>query len=142
MIRTTLPRFVLDSEVFVLFLLAEEEGEIQRLLRDADEGRAKVLMNSYNLAEVYVELAKRLGDEEKLNEVLRVAQALPIAWEPVTDELVFAAARLRANYGIDAAPAIALATAIQENAILVTREPLAGAMEGVTVRPLRVKRGA
>ena len=136
MSRTTISRFVLDTNAFVLYLLAGEDGEIQRMLRDAETGRQKVLMNAYNLAEVYVRLAPRLS-EEQLDEVVRVAQALPIRWIAISDDLVFSAARLRANYEIDAAAAIAVATAMQENAILVTPEPLAGAMEGVSVRPLR-----
>ena len=134
-----IPRYVLDTDVFVLYLSAEEDGEIQRLLRDAESGKIRILMNAYTLAEVYVQLCGRLNDRQ-LEEVVRAARALPIRWVPVSDDLVFAAARLRANYELAADAAIALATAMQEHAILVTREPVAGAMEGVTVHSLPTRR--
>jgi len=99
------------------------------------------MMNTYNLAEVYVQLAERLS-EEQLDDIVRAAQALPIRHISISDQLVFRAARLRASYELSAPGAVALATALQEEASLVTREPLACTIEGVSICPLRSSRVA
>lgn len=128
-------RVVLDTDVFVLYLLAEEGGAIQRLLREAEAGNKDVMMNTYNLAEVYVHLAKRLSGEQ-LDQIVRAAYALPIRRIPISDHLVFAAARLRAGYELNAATAMAVATALEEDAMLITAQPLLHAPEGVAVCPI------
>lgn len=130
-----IPRVVLDTEAFVLYLLANEGGTIKSLLREADAGRRQVLMNVYNLAEVYVHLAARLSDDA-LDHITRVVQALPIHRVAAADPLVFAAARLRVRYGVEAATAIAWATALQEDAVLVTGQHLERVPEGLAVRTL------
>jgi predicted nucleic acid-binding protein len=128
-------RYVLDTEAFVLYLMAQEGGVIQRMLRDAEAGRHQVLMNGYNLAEVYVQLACRLSDSQ-VDGIIRATQALPIHRVPVTDHLVYSAARLRTNYPLETETAFALATAMQEEAILITATPLLRSPEGVAVCPL------
>jgi len=128
-------RVILDTDAFVLYLLAEEGGAIQRLLRAAEAGHTEVMMNTYNLAEVYVHLAKQLTGEQ-LDQIVRAAYALPIRRIPVSDRQVFAAARLRAEYALDAATAMALATALEEDAALVTAQPLLHTPEGVAVCPI------
>lgn len=128
-------RVILDTDAFVLYLLAEEGGAIQRILREAEAGAKEVMMNSYNLAEVYVHLSKRLSGDQ-LDEIVRAAYALPIRRIPVSDTLVFAAARLRASYEFNAATAMAVATALQEDALLITGQPLLRTPEGVAVCPV------
>ncbi len=128
-------RVILDTDAFVLYLLAEEGGSIQRLLREAENGERVVMMNTYNLAEVYVQLSSRLSGEQ-LEQITRAAYALPICRISITDHLVFAAARLRAEYQLNAATAMALATALEEDATLITAQPLLRAPAGVAVCPI------
>lgn len=132
---------MLDTDAFVLYLTAEEGGVIRRLLREAEDGRARVLMNVFNMAEVHVRLSSRLSDE-RFDAVIRAAQALPIERISAADALVFHASRIRAHHGIDAARAIAIATAAHEKAILITAEPLPFRPDGIEVRPLTDSMGA
>jgi predicted nucleic acid-binding protein len=115
-------RYVLDTEAFMLYLTGEEGGTVHRLLREAEAGEHDVVMNVYNLAEACVALADRFAPEE-LDGLLRATEALPIRRVSASDRLLFAAANLRAMHGISAETAIAMATAEQEGATLVTGKP-------------------
>lgn len=135
-----MPTYVLDTDAFILYLMAEERGVIRQLLHRAEAEEVRVLTCSATLAEVMVQLAQRFTPSEA-ERIMRAIRALPIDLISITDELIFAAAQLRANYGLDANQAIAAATAQREHATLLTRTMPVLRPKGLTVQAITPGRG-
>ncbi len=114
---------VLDSFALLAYL-AREPGfqTVRALLRDAEATERALIMNEINVGEVYYRIAKDRSPA-KADAFLRILEALPIRVLGNTFAQVVDAARLKAQYPIAYADALALATAIRERAMLVTGDP-------------------
>jgi ribonuclease VapC len=128
-------RLVVDAFA-VLAWTNEEPGApfVDGILADAESGQAWVAICVINLGEVYYRLARRHGAPDA-DDTLR--DLLELDWHvlPVSNELVWAAARLKARFRISYADALALACAQEQEAELVTNDPeLCAAQHGVTIR--------
>ena len=123
--------FVLDSFA-VLALLAKEPGgeDVAGLLRQADEGRSRLLMPWVNLGEVAYIVERRWGPE-RLHAVLGTLEATALEIVPVGRELALRAARLKAQHAIAYADAFAAALAQHSAATLVTGDPEFASLEEV-----------
>jgi ribonuclease VapC len=79
-------------------------------------------MNEVNIGEVYYLRAKR-ASVEKAEQFLRQLERLPI--QPVSNSFseVLEAARIKSRFPISYGDAFAVATAIRENATIVTGDP-------------------
>jgi len=114
---------VLDSFALIVFLNRESGFEkVRALLRDAKASDEPLLMNEINIGEVYYLTAKERS-LAMADEFLHRLETLPIRACSNTFPQLLDAARLRAKFPLSYADAFAVATAIREQARLVTGDP-------------------
>ncbi len=114
---------MLDSFALLAFLGKERGFEkVKALLRGAVHAREPLLMNEINVGEVYY-ITARYRSVELAEEMLRRLETLPI--QPVGNSFteVLEAARVKAGFSISYADAVAVATAVRMDAVLVTGDP-------------------
>lgn len=115
--------FLFDSHTLLKFFQKEEGYEkILRLLEDIKEAGLTKYINAINLGEIIYLTKREFGDQKKL-EVLAHIERLNFAILPVPNELIFQAAEYKAQYSISYADSFALASAIENKAIIVTGDP-------------------
>lgn len=116
---------ILDSFA-ILSLMQDEPGAevVEHLLRDAQNGRTRLLVSVINLGEVFDRLAKSKGGSVAADFRRSLSQR-DFPWETVsaTDSRVWAAAGLKARFPLAYADAFAVALALEEHAPLVTGDP-------------------
>ena len=113
-------RRLLDSYALIAFLGKEAGYEtVRALLREAEASGNPLLMNEINVGEVYY-LSAKDRSVRKADEALHLLEALPLRILGNTFPQVLDAARLKARLPVFYADAFALATAIREQAVLVT----------------------
>jgi ribonuclease VapC len=95
---------------------------VEDLLYLAQEGQEDVFMNMINLGEVFYRCA-RAKDIAFARDILDKIKLLPLKVFPCSDDLVMRAAEIKAEYAVAYADALALATALRENARIVTGDP-------------------
>ncbi|KAB0663574.1 type II toxin-antitoxin system VapC family toxin [Oryzomonas japonica] len=116
-------KYQLDSFALLRFFQKEPGGEkVRRILEEASEGAAEVLLNVINLGEIIYLVQRRFGEAKKL-EILMHIQRMGIDVLPVPNDLVFRAAELKARFPLSIASAFALASAVEHHATLVTGDP-------------------
>jgi len=122
-------RRVLDSYA-VLAYLNEEKGyeAVKDLL--ASENRV-LLLNDINLGETFYVIARTRGMEKAEYFVGTILNSLPIQRVSNTLHDVLEAARIKARYAIAYADCFAIATALRENAPVVTGDPEFKKVEGM-----------
>jgi uncharacterized protein len=108
----------------VLAWLYDEPGRdhVTSLLKRVAAGELWGGVCSVNVGEVYYRTFKTRG-QEIADSYLPFLRKLPWQVVPASNDLVWAAARLKARYPISYADAFALACAQQHNASLVTNDP-------------------
>ena len=125
---------VFDSFAILAWFNNEPGAQLTKtLLADVRDGRRWGGICAVNLGEVYYTMRRRHGPE-RADELHRFLLALP--WEviPASNDLVWAAARLKAAFPISYADAFALACAQARDAQLVTGDPeLHAVQHGVEV---------
>ena len=126
---------VFDAFAIVAWFKDEPGAEfVDAMLADVADGRIWGGICAVNLGEVYYIVAREHG-AAKAGELLQ--NLLNYNWHvvPASNELVWAAARLKASFRISYADAFALACAHEHEADLVTDDPeLREVDHGVTVR--------
>jgi len=122
--------YVLDSFA-VLALLGREVGseEVARLLRQAEQGEARLLMTWVNVGEVAYVIERRFG-RRKLAQVLATLEATSLEIVSVAREMALAAARIKAEHSLAYADAFAAALAVRNGAALVTGDEELTVLEG------------
>ncbi|MGC9320550.1 MAG: type II toxin-antitoxin system VapC family toxin [Armatimonadota bacterium] len=115
--------YVLDSFA-VLALLGNEQGsdEVAKVLREAQQGSARVLMNWVNVGEVAYIVQRRWGKEE-VYLALGALEATEVEIVDVDRDLALKAAGIKAEHALAYADAFAAALAAREDAVLVTGDP-------------------
>ena len=112
--------FVLDSFALLAYLQDEPvASHIEKLLENAGKEKCRLFLSMINLGELLY-ITERRGGVAKAQEALALIRQLPIEIVPVDEQIVFAAAHIKANHAISYADCFAVATAIQENATIVT----------------------
>jgi len=123
--------YVLDSFAMLAFLQLESGADqVTALLREAEQGTARVLMSLINLGEVVYIIERRRG-ETRLRSFLAYLQATPIEMATVNQNRMFAAAHIKAHHSISYADAFAVALARELDATVVTGDPEFHAVEGL-----------
>jgi ribonuclease VapC len=112
---------VLDSYSLLVFL--QKEGAYQRIKDLLSVEDRPVLMNAVNVGEVFYILSRQRGDRAAEYFLSVVLPGLPIAVLDNSFDNVMEAARLKAKHALSFADCFAAATAIRENAVLVTGDP-------------------
>ena len=115
--------FVLDSYALLAYLQDEPMGSrIEKLLDNARKEKCRLFLSLINLGEILY-IVERRGGIAKAQDALALIRQLPVEIPLVDEQTVFAAAHIKANHAISYADAFVVATAIQENAIIVTADP-------------------
>ena len=108
----------------VLRWTQKEKGwqRIKTLLESAEKGKETLLMSQMNLAEVYYKSIRVTGLEQA-KKFLETFYLLPISIVHPPDELFWKAAEIKADYPISLADCFATATALENDASIVTGDP-------------------
>lgn len=114
-------RSLLDSFALLAYLKQEDNYEIVKNLLSSKKNQT--LMNEINIGETFYVLARERGLEMAEYFINVILPNLPIANIGNTFRDVIHAATIKAQYPISYADSFAVATAIRENAIIVTGDP-------------------
>ncbi len=135
--QTVKPTYVLDA--CALLRLAQDEpgaDQVAEILGAAQAGDCRVLMHQINLGEVVYRIGKGFGwtvAERKQAEI----GLLPIETVAFSNEIFWAAVKLKAHYPMSYADCFAAALAMKEKAVLLTSDPEFNAL-GNTVMTMKV----
>lgn len=120
---TELTAFVLDSFALLAYLQDEPAAtRIEKLLENAKKEKCRLLLSLINLGEILY-ITERRGGVVKAHDTLALIRQLPIMIPPVDEQTVFAAAHIKANHTLSYADAFVVATAMQEDATVLTSDP-------------------
>jgi len=109
-----------DSFALLRFLQKEKGGgKVRDLLKMGAEQDIPCLLNVINFGEVLYITQRRFGAQARMK-VFIILQQIGINILPCPDNLVYKAAELKAGYAMSYADTFALASAIEQNACLVT----------------------
>jgi ribonuclease VapC len=116
-------RRLLDSFA-VLAWLQDEPGaaKVETFLREAGRAEVPLLLTVVNLGEVYYRVARQHG-HPMAEGIVRQLHALPVEFCACDEQLSLAAARIKADFPIALADAVAAAAAQREEATVVTGDP-------------------
>lgn len=114
---------LLDSHAALVYLKGEKGHEkVKAALADAEKSDTPLLMSEINIGEVgYTILRARLTNN--LDDFLSQFLSLPIRRLPVDFDLVIEAAHIKARYSLSYADGFAVATALRNNAAIITGDP-------------------
>jgi ribonuclease VapC len=114
---------LLDSHAALVYLKGEKGHEkVKTALADAEKSGVPLLMSEINIGEVgYILL--RTGLTNNLDDFLSQFLSLPIRPVPVDFDLVIEAAKIKARYPLSYADAFAVATALRNDAAIITGDP-------------------
>ncbi|MCF7967294.1 MAG: type II toxin-antitoxin system VapC family toxin [Methylobacter tundripaludum] len=135
--QTVKPIYVLDA--CALLRLAQDEpgaDQVAEILGAAQAGSCRVLMHQINLGEVVYRISKGFGwtvAERKQAEI----GLLPIETVAFSNEIFWAAVKLKAHYPMSYADCFAAALAMKEKAVLLTSDPEFNAL-GNTVTTMKI----
>lgn len=114
---------LLDSHAALVYLKGEKGHEkIKAALANAERSGIPLLMSGINIGEVgYIILRAKLTNN--LDDFLSQFLSLPIRPVPVDFDLVIEAAKIKASYPLSYADAFAVATALRNDAAIITGDP-------------------
>ena len=117
------PAYVLNSFALLAYLQDEPAApHIEQLLDEAGRENCRVFLSTINLGELLY-IIERRGGIAKSQDALALIRQLPIELLPADEQLIFAAAHIKANHPISYADAFVVAVAIQEEAAILTGDP-------------------
>lgn len=116
--------YVLDSYALIGFLENEKfASRVERLLKQAQKGKALVYLHALHLGEVYY-ITLREQSQNIADLAYARIRSFPLRYiDIIDDELLRKSAWLKANYPISYADAFAAALAIIHNSSLLTGDP-------------------
>ncbi len=113
-------RYVLDTSAFLCYLRDESGADFVYEILSSRE--SENFMHRVNLGEIYYGILRRDG-ERKANEVYGFLVQYPVRYlEDLGDPFLVTVARLKVRYGLGFADSFAAATAVLNNAVLVTKD--------------------
>lgn len=116
-------RLVLDTSA-VLAYFADEPGaaDVEQMLEDVRSGRAEVRVCFMTFMEVLYTVWHKLGENAGKEVYLRL-RALPVVEVGLSEEILLAAARVKAQHHLSVADAWIAASAVATRSRLVHRDP-------------------
>lgn len=121
--------FVLDSYAILAYLQDEPAASrIEKLLESASRQKSRLLFSLINLGELLY-ITERRGGIVKAQDALALIQQLAIEIVSADEQLVFAAAHIKANHPLSYADSFVVAVALQEGATILTGDPEFQAVE-------------
>jgi len=125
------PAFLLDSFALLAYLNDEPgRARVKEALKSAEQGFCRVLLCMINFGEALYTTERRRG-VATAQSVQALIESMPIAILDVTRNLVLDAAHIKANHAISYADAFAVASAIREEAVILTGDPEFEAVESL-----------
>ena len=114
---------LLDTFGLVRFFKDEPGADkVEKILTAAKQSRQSLVMSEINAGELFYTTACKEG-ERRAEEILGSLTLFRISLIPATWALVLEAARLKSKYPLSYADCFAVATAIKQEAVLVTGDP-------------------
>lgn len=134
-------RYVLDTTALLAFTEKELGADrVRRLLREAERKRTQVLLSFMTFMEAYYRIWQKAG-REKAEEVFALMGVLPVERIDVSENLIRLAGEVKALFNLSVADAWIAATAIQQEATLVHKDPeFEQLRDRVALEPLPYKR--
>ena len=122
---------LLDTFAVLAWLQDEPSASaVESILQDAKRDGAELLMTLINLGELYYILRRSLSAIET-RALLDMILDLPVRAIPVSEDLVWEAAEIKARNPLSYADCFAVAAARREGAALVTGDPEFRRVEGL-----------
>ena len=120
---TDVPVFVLDSFALLAYLEGETGmGQVRAILQKAKDRKCRVITSIINLGEMAY-ITEREQGISKAQAALRLIEQLPIEVQSASDEAVFRAAHIKANYPVAYADAFAISLAQALEGTVLTSDP-------------------
>jgi len=114
----------LDSYALLAYLNKEDGFEkVRNVLANAQKSSFPVLMNELNIGETYYILHRKRGHEQAEYFLDTVLAGLPISMISNDFNAVIVAAKIKARHALSFADCFVVATAQQENAVILTGDP-------------------
>lgn len=124
-------KLLLDTFAVLAWLQDEPSASaVESILQDAKRDGAELLMTLINLGELYYILRRSLSAVET-RALLDMILDLPVRAIPVSEDLVWEAAEIKARNPLSYADCFAVAAARREGAELVTGDPEFKRVEGM-----------
>jgi predicted nucleic acid-binding protein len=127
--------YTLDACSLIAYFRGEQgQASVQALLESAEHGDCSISMHIINLLEIYYDFYRSDG-KAVADSILKDAHTLRVAYESnISDAVFHEAGRIKANYSLSLADAIAVSYASSSGAELVSAdhhelEPLEAAGE-------------
>jgi predicted nucleic acid-binding protein len=118
-----MPGFLFDSHALLAFFQGEKgAGAVLEFLKNTKKNGIAPLICVINLGEILYMTKRRFGDAKKIEVLGRIHQ-LSFSIIPATNDLVFEAAEIKADYPISYADSFAVACAKDQSAEIVTGDP-------------------
>lgn len=115
--------YLFDSQALLLFFQREKGYEkVFQLLEKTGQSEAAKFLSAINLGEIIYIVKREFGDRKKLEILAHIAR-LGLTILPVPNTLIFQAAEYKAQYPLSYADCFALASALEQKAIIVTGDP-------------------
>ena len=116
-------RYVFDACALVAFFNDESGADVvESLLLEVLQGKCVILMNKFNLLEVYYGYLRANGEEFAENILAIVESSGILICDVLTDALFRQASKFKTSYKVSLADSMALAQAVAEQATLVTSD--------------------
>ncbi len=124
--------FVLDSFALLAYLQDEPvASRIEKLLENAGQEKCYLFFSIINLGELLY-ITERRGGVAKAQDALALIRQLPIEIVSAAEQIVFAAAHIKANHALSYADSFVVAVAIEQNATIITGDPEFQSVETLT----------
>lgn len=115
--------YVLDSFALLAYLQDEPvAARIEKLLENAGKKKCRLFLSMINLGELLY-ITERRGGVAKAQDALALIRQLPIEVMPADEQIIFAAAHIKANHSLSYADSFVVAIAMQEDATILTGDP-------------------
>ncbi|MDY6856652.1 MAG: type II toxin-antitoxin system VapC family toxin [Thermodesulfobacteriota bacterium] len=116
-------KYIFDSHALLKFF--QKEGGYEKvvdLLKIIRKNALLKYLNVINLGEIIYCTKRKFGEQSKIK-VLAHIERLNFIILPVPNNLVFKSAEYKADYSISYADSFVLASAVEQNAVIVTGDP-------------------
>ena len=118
-----MPGFLFDSYALLAFFQNERGAQtVLEFLKETKKNSIEPLICVINLGEILYLTKRRFGNSKKIEILGRIHQ-LSFNIIPATNDLVFEAAEIKADYPISYADSFVVACAIDQSAEIVTGDP-------------------
>jgi len=115
--------YILDACALIAVFNGEKGADaVSGIINSAAGGDCSVLMNKYNLLEVYYGYFRDEGEDAAEQKLEILGNLTVMVKDTLTDELMRMTGKIKSSYKCSLADAVLLAQALMDNAIVVTAD--------------------